>query len=154
MAHTRTTDVLIAGAGPVGLSAAAGLRSRGAGCRLVDRLPARLPYAKAVGIQPRTLEVWDRMGLARTVLEAAAPLRGQLTFVNGRERTRIDLTLPPEVPYGFAALPQYETERILEEYVAGLGTAIERGSSTATAAAGSSSRATPPTSTRPPAPRA
>ncbi|MFE1927030.1 FAD-dependent monooxygenase [Streptomyces asoensis] len=127
MAHTTTTDVLIAGAGPVGLSAAAELRRHGVQCRLVDRLPARLPYAKAVGIQPRTLEIWDRMGLARTMLEAAAVLRGQLVYVNGRERARLDLTLPPEVPYGFAALPQYDTERLLEEYVAGLGTRVERG---------------------------
>ena len=127
MAQTRSTDVLIAGAGPVGLSAAAELRRHGVHCRLVDRLPARLPYAKAVGIQPRTLEIWDRMGLARTVLEAAVALRGQLIHVNGRERARIDLVLPPEVPYGFAALPQYETERLLEEYCAGLGTTVERG---------------------------
>ncbi|WP_406142254.1 FAD-dependent monooxygenase [Streptomyces sp. NBC_01089] len=127
MAHTRTTDVLIAGAGPVGLTAAAELRRHGVRCRLVDRLQARLPYAKAVGIQPRTLEIWDRMGLARTAMESAVPLRGQLIHVNGREQARIDLKLPPEVPYRFASLPQYETERILEEYVAGLGTVIERG---------------------------
>ncbi|GAA2230530.1 FAD-dependent oxidoreductase [Streptomyces amakusaensis] len=122
-----TDDVLIVGAGPVGLSAAAELRRRGVRCRLVDRLPARLPYAKAVGVQPRTFEIWDRMGLARAAWEAAVPLRGQLVYVNGRERSRTGLTLPPEVPYGFAALPQYETERLLEEYVAGLGTAVERG---------------------------
>ncbi|WP_055598753.1 FAD-dependent monooxygenase [Streptomyces aureus] len=128
MAHTgTTTDVLIVGAGPVGLSAAAELRRHGVRCRLVDRLPARLPYAKAVGIQPRTLELWDRMGLIRAVLEAAVPMRGQLTYVNGAEAARIALELPPDVPYGFAALPQYETERLLEEYVAGLGTHIERG---------------------------
>ncbi|GAB7106487.1 FAD-dependent oxidoreductase [Streptomyces phaeofaciens JCM 4814] len=127
MAHTPTTDVLIVGAGPVGLSAAAELGRHGVRCRIVDRLPARLPYAKAVGIQPRTLEIWDRMGLARTMLEAAALLRGQLIYVNGREQARIDLTLPPEVPYHFAALPQYETERLLEEYVADRGTAVERG---------------------------
>ncbi|MET9504210.1 FAD-dependent monooxygenase [Streptomyces sp. NPDC006622] len=127
MGHTRTTDVLIAGAGPVGLSAAAELRRQGVSCRLVDRLPARLPYAKAVGVQPRTLEIWDRMGLARTALEAAVPMRGQLVYANGRQQARIELALPPEVPYGFAALPQYETERILEEYVAALGTVIERG---------------------------
>ncbi|MFC0844136.1 FAD-dependent monooxygenase [Streptomyces noboritoensis] len=127
MAHTYTVDVLIAGAGPVGLSAAAELRRHGVDCRLVERLPGRLPFAKAVGIQPRTLEIWDRMGLARAAIEAAAPLRGQLMYVNGREQARIDLALPPEVPYGFAALPQYETERLLEEYLASLGTAIERG---------------------------
>ncbi|MCX5388563.1 FAD-dependent monooxygenase [Streptomyces sp. NBC_00094] len=120
-------DVLVVGAGPVGLSAAAELLRHHVRCRLVDRLQARLPYAKAVGIQPRTLEIWDRMGLARAVLEAAAELRGQLVYVNGRERNRIDLVLPPEVPYGFAALPQYATERLLEEYVAGLGVAVERG---------------------------
>ncbi|MFI6649423.1 FAD-dependent monooxygenase [Streptomyces sp. NPDC050529] len=127
VAHDHTTEVLIAGAGPVGLSAAAELRRRGVSCRVVERLPARLPYAKAVGIQPRTLEIWDRMGLVRTVLEAAVPMRGQLIHVNGSEVARIDLVLPPEVPYGFAALPQYETERILEEYVAGLDTRVERG---------------------------
>ncbi|MFD9406391.1 FAD-dependent monooxygenase [Streptomyces sp. NPDC059989] len=127
MAHAYATDVLVVGAGPVGLTAAAELRRRGVSCRIVDRLPARLPFAKAVGIQPRTLEVWDRMGLVRAALDAAVPMRGQLTYVNGAEQPRIDLVLPPEVPYGFAALPQYETERILAEFLARFGTEVERG---------------------------
>ncbi|MEG8279110.1 FAD-dependent monooxygenase [Streptomyces sp. AHA2] len=121
------TDVLIAGAGPVGLTAAAELRRHGATCRLVDRLPARLPYAKAVGVQPRTLEMWDRMGLVRAVLEAAVPMRGQVRYSDGVEQARLELRLPPDVPYVFAALPQYETERILEEHLARFGTVIERG---------------------------
>ncbi len=121
------TDVLIAGAGPVGLTAAAELRRQGVDCRIIDRLPARLPYAKAVGIQPRTLEIWDRMGMVRAALEAAVPMRGQLLYVDGAPQGRIELLLPPEVPYGFAVLPQYDTERLLEEHLARFGTGIERG---------------------------
>ncbi|WP_327280379.1 FAD-dependent monooxygenase [Streptomyces sp. NBC_01205] len=128
MVHTdgATADVLVAGAGPVGLTAAAELRRRGIACRIVDRLPARLPYAKAVGIQPRTLEIWDRMGFVQAALEAAVHMRGQLTYANGVEQPRLDMVLPPEVPYRFAALPQYETERIVEEFLVRFGTHIER----------------------------
>src|SRR5690348_13417364 len=75
------TDVLVVGAGPVGLTAAAELRRHGAECRIVDRLASPQRYAKAVGVQPRTMEVWDTMGLARQVLAAAVPMHGQLSWV-------------------------------------------------------------------------
>jgi pentachlorophenol monooxygenase len=122
-----TTDVLVAGGGPVGLTAACELRRRGIGCRVVDQLDGPPQYAKAVGVQPRTLEVWEDMGLLGAALDAAIPMRGQIVYVNGEEAGRVALDLPPEIPYGFVALPQYETERLLREHLAGLGLEIERG---------------------------
>lgn len=121
------TDVLIAGAGPIGLTAAIELRRRGIRCRILDTLTEPVMYAKAVGIQPRTLELFDGMGVLRTILDASEMMRGQLVFVGGVEVGRMELTLPPDVPYWFIGLPQYETERILTERLSELGTSIERG---------------------------
>ena len=120
-------DVLVVGAGPVGLTAASELRRRGIGCRIVDRLVAPAPFAKAVGIQPRTLEVWETTGLLREALDAATPMRGQQVYVNGKKTFEMLLDLPASVPFGFVALPQYETERVLTGYLRRFGTAIERG---------------------------
>ncbi len=119
-------DVLVAGAGPVGLTAAVELRRRGVDCLIVDRLGERAPYAKAVGVQPRTLEIWDSIGMARDALDAATPMRGQLVYVDGEQVAEMILELPPEVPFHFVALPQYETERLLTEKLARYGTSIER----------------------------
>ncbi|WP_035791948.1 FAD-dependent monooxygenase [Kitasatospora mediocidica] len=123
------TDVLVVGAGPVGLTAAAELRRRGVECRVVDRLAAPQLYAKAVGVQPRTLEIWDAMGLARQALDGALLLRGQLVFVDGRQvsRLELELELAPDVPYRFAALPQYATERLLADCLVSHGGGVERG---------------------------
>lgn len=123
------TDVLIAGAGPIGLTAAIELRRRGIRCRIVDPLLEPPQYAKAVGVQPRTLEVFEGMGVLRQILDASIQMRGQVVYVNGSEVSRIDLTLPPEVPFGFASIPQYDTERILRDRLATLDLPIERGTS-------------------------
>ncbi|HEY9312257.1 FAD-dependent monooxygenase [Williamsia sp.] len=121
------TDVLIAGAGPIGLTAAIELRRRGVRCRIVDPLLEPPQYAKAVGVQPRTLEIFEGMGVLRQVLDASTEMRGQVVYVNGTEVSRIDLSLPTDVPFRFASIPQYDTERILRERLATLDLPIERG---------------------------
>ena len=122
-----TTEVLVAGAGPIGLTAAIELRRRGIDCRIVDPLIEPPQYAKAVGIQPRTLEVFENMGVLKAILDASTMMRGQIAFEDGVEVGRIELTLPADVPYWFAGLPQYETERVLAQRLAELGTVVERG---------------------------
>ncbi|QZS54230.1 FAD-dependent monooxygenase [Rhodococcus opacus] len=120
-------EVLVVGAGPVGLTAAIELRRRGVACRIIDPLLEPPQYAKAVGIQPRSLEVFESMGVLRHILDAAIQMRGQIVYVNGDEVARLELALPGDVPFEFIGLPQYETERILTEYLATFGTTIERG---------------------------
>ncbi|MBF6204106.1 FAD-dependent monooxygenase [Streptomyces gardneri] len=120
------TEVLIVGAGPVGLTAAIELARRGVACRIVDALPEPPRYAKAVGIQPRTLEVFEGLGVLRRILDASIQLHGQRVYVNGDEVARTELTVPADVPYAFIGLPQYVTERILRERLAETGVRIER----------------------------
>jgi 2-polyprenyl-6-methoxyphenol hydroxylase-like FAD-dependent oxidoreductase len=120
------TEVLVVGGGPVGLTAAYELRRRGVDVLIVDRLPAVAPYAKAVGIQPRTVEHWDQAGLARPALDAATTMRGQIAFRDGQEAGRLELQLPADVPYRFTCLPQYETERVIAEGLARYGTSVLR----------------------------
>jgi 2-polyprenyl-6-methoxyphenol hydroxylase-like FAD-dependent oxidoreductase len=118
--------VLIAGAGPIGLTAAIELARRGIGCRIVDPLLEPPQYAKAVGVQPRTLEIFESMGVLRPILDAAIRMRGQVVYVNGA-KTQVDFEVPDDVPFGFIAIPQYATERILREAFALRGGRVERG---------------------------
>lgn len=121
------TEVLIAGAGPIGLTAAIELARRGVAVRIVDPLLEPPQYAKAVGVQPRTLEVFERMGILRQILDAAVPFHGQIVYVNGEPAGQVDFALPEDVPFGFIGLPQYSTERVLREELATRGVPIERG---------------------------
>ncbi len=62
-------DVLVVGAGPTGLALAAELRSFGARFRLIDRQPDRMHESRALAVQPRTLEVLARHGVARELVD-------------------------------------------------------------------------------------
>jgi pentachlorophenol monooxygenase len=126
-ARSASVDVLVIGSGPVGLTAALELRRRGVECRIIDRLDEPARYAKAVGIQPRTLELWEAAGVLPAALNSSIEMRGQYLYRNGALTNTFEFTLPPDIPFGFAAMPQYETERLLTAELGRYGTVVERG---------------------------
>ena len=91
-------DVLVVGAGPVGLTLAGELARHGVRCRIVDRLTQPLPYCRAIGVTPRTLEVWEDMGVAREMIDAGLWLVASRSIVNGRLSDAEEMF--PDLPYG------------------------------------------------------
>ena len=49
---------------------AAELARHGARCRIVDRMPEPSKWCRAIGVTPRTLEIWDDMGIARQMIDS------------------------------------------------------------------------------------
>ena len=57
------TQILIVGAGPVGLTMAAELARYGIELRIIDRAPHATETSKALALWSRTLELMDRAGV-------------------------------------------------------------------------------------------
>jgi 2-polyprenyl-6-methoxyphenol hydroxylase-like FAD-dependent oxidoreductase len=77
-------DVLVVGAGPVGLTLVSELARHGVRCRIIDKLSTPLPYCRAIGVTPRTLEVWEDMGVAREMIDAGLWITGLRSILNGQ----------------------------------------------------------------------
>src|SRR5918912_1186974 len=65
-------EVLIVGAGPAGLTLACDLSRRGVECRVIDRSPELFVGSRAKGLQPRTQEVFDDLGVIGAVRAGGA----------------------------------------------------------------------------------
>jgi 2-polyprenyl-6-methoxyphenol hydroxylase-like FAD-dependent oxidoreductase len=118
--------VLIAGAGPVGLTAAMALRRLGVEVRIVDRNAGRTDKSKALVIWPRTLELLDIQGCVQPFLDAGLEGTGARILAGERELVHLRLDTARST-YRFALLiPQSETERLLEAELVLLGVLVER----------------------------
>jgi 2-polyprenyl-6-methoxyphenol hydroxylase-like FAD-dependent oxidoreductase len=130
MYENAVWNVLIAGAGPTGLTLAIDLLRRGISCRLIEALEAPFTGSRGKGIQPRTLEVFDDLGVIDPILAAGGlypRIRIHLGPLSVRAGSLGSYKQPTaSVPYpNLWMVPQSRTEAILRERIHALGGRVE-----------------------------
>jgi 2-polyprenyl-6-methoxyphenol hydroxylase-like FAD-dependent oxidoreductase len=125
-------DVLIAGAGPAGLTLAIDLARRGVSFRLIDKAEQSFQGSRGKGVQPRSLEVFEDLGVLAPMLAVGGPYPPLRNYDldGGYEETTITEGAAPSPAEPYATplmLPQFQTEAILRQRLAGLGHAPEYG---------------------------
>ncbi|MER5208668.1 FAD-dependent monooxygenase [Streptomyces sp. NPDC002825] len=114
------TQVIVVGAGPVGLMLAGELRLGGADVIVLERRDAPTMESRASTLHARTMEVLDSRGLLESLGTPPNEPRGHFGGIP------LDLTLPSPYP-GQWKVPQTRTEELLQEWASGLGADIRRG---------------------------
>jgi 2-polyprenyl-6-methoxyphenol hydroxylase-like FAD-dependent oxidoreductase len=125
--HTTAIDldVLIVGAGPVGLFLANECARRGLHYRIIEAHATQSQHSKALAIFPRTLEIFDMANVAGPFLEAANRVTSVAVFSGGHQLAHMPFK-PEESPYSFVAMvPQDVTERLLCEELQRRGGHVE-----------------------------
>jgi len=125
---TASPKVLIVGAGPTGLAAALFLTRRGVSVRIVDADPEPTRTSKALGVNPRTLQLLEETGVTAAIEFEAQGLRALRLHRRGRPLATLTLDWNAlGVDHRMRVLPQARTEALLAEALAAFGVAPERG---------------------------
>src|SRR5215204_6777244 len=103
MTDLRTqTDVLIIGAGPTGLSLVCQLIRHGVDFVIIDKNETTTPHSKAIGVQARTLEIYEQIGLADKLVSLGAIAEKAKLVVGGQVRGEIEFA---EIGKGMSPYP-------------------------------------------------
>lgn len=131
MAGLVDTDVIISGAGAAGLTLAVELARRQVPFLLVDKAAGPFVGSRGKGIQPRTQEVFEDLGLLDRVVASGGeyPVQRFHTAEGPVDRPAVEMSEPTAAePYQIPLLvPQFLTERRLRERLSELGHAPRYG---------------------------
>lgn len=122
----RETQVLVVGAGPVGLAVGASLAGQGVQVTVVDRQAAGANTSRAAVVHARTLEVLERIGVADRL--AGLGIHAPAFTIRDRDRTLVPVrfdTLPTSYNYTLM-VPQNVTEQVLLDRLTELGGRVLR----------------------------
>lgn len=126
MASSDTTDVLVIGAGPVGLTLACELQRHGVKVRIVERKEKPLDHPNAAIVHVRTMEILSAMGAVNGFLKEGYAFPGMHVRAFGKRLGFVDVggvDSPFPMP---RTLGQQITERLLNEHFERLGGRVER----------------------------
>ncbi len=118
-------DILIAGAGPTGLTAAIELARRGHRPRIVSASEGPVHESRALAVNRRSLQILDPCGATSRLLAIGRRIKGFRLRTAERELFRLQ---PPSAhdPLPFLlVVPQSDIEVVLVEVLAGLGIQVE-----------------------------
>ena len=119
-------DVLVAGAGPVGLTAALQLARWGVSVRVVDAAPGPATTSRALGTHARSLEIYDQLGILGDIAPHGTRVNAFIRH-QGDHASRVDFDfgdLVTRFPYMFN-IDQVITERVLRGHAASAGITVE-----------------------------
>ncbi|MET3339247.1 MULTISPECIES: FAD-dependent oxidoreductase [Bradyrhizobium] len=132
MTKQFTADVLICGAGAAGLTLAIDLARRGVSFRLIEKQAGPFHGSRGKGIQPRTLEIFEDLGIIDRIVAAGGlyppqrKYRDDGSFIESEIAEHAAPT--PAEPYKMALMiPQFLTEGVMRERLLELGGRVEFG---------------------------
>ncbi|WP_434212208.1 FAD-dependent oxidoreductase [[Pseudomonas] boreopolis] len=121
-----SVDVLVCGAGAAGLALAIELARRGVSFRLIEKREGPFPGSRGKGIQPRTQEIFEDMGIIDRLVAVGGAYPPHRTYLaqGGHVDSDVAAWAPatPEEPYQMPLMvPQFLTETVMAERLAELG---------------------------------
>src|SRR5499427_257896 len=122
------TDVLIVGAGPTGLMLANQLIRRGVRAQIIDRHSGPAQQSRALGVQARTLEIYQKLGIAERAIELGKVGDGANIWAQGVHMANIPLGAAggSVTPYPYIlVLGQDDNELIMGDKLRELGGSVQ-----------------------------
>jgi 2-polyprenyl-6-methoxyphenol hydroxylase-like FAD-dependent oxidoreductase len=132
MTKQSMADVLISGAGASGLTLAIELARRGVACRVIDKMDGPFRGSRGKGIQPRTQEIFEDLGIIDRIVAVGGLYPPQHVYRADGSFVISDVAAPveptPAEPYHLALMvPQFMTEGVMRERLLELGREVEFG---------------------------